>query len=1232
MRVLPQCAPLYSSSNMIGRLLQSAASTFSQHSSSRPQTPLESTTEDAHTRDLLYPEIHTLRASQYNTLLPNTTRITQNAREATSYDDRGGLDITYPTDIRIIIAQDVNSRYQQPQVLYDSRPPPQSPNSRNGSPQQDRESGGSTDGAPLRGKISPSPATIPSRRYHSPQSSMFQSSQIQPLSPISPRSPESRFRSPLGDLRPRTTTFEQSAVDTETAQGKILREGKEDIEGLLGCMFGAPGFRIEPGTKLHVIPRKAPDVPGSGNRSPNVPRPMSSGGYSRRRTPLVRSTSVADMSKEDSNNILRAEPKTSQNTKPSIMFTRLFSVQLSESVHPDVEGPSAQAESKMTDQIPNTSPAENGAPVGANATSTVKQKKVPMYAVAIIVHLPIDGQQTRLRTPVSQHGPPSLSSSYNDFTPATSWRSEYSMFARYMEMRAPGSLSAMDSSFNHYIPYILTHWNIIDRALKLLEVAASTKLRIILERSIPLAPLMDPAPSKSKGPKPKKPKEPTQQSIHVLPGCLQESSATKKDTAAMCQRIVGSLRTRRVVTGQARWGAWREEARWIGRWTGDKEQSRFLYICLNAFVGQHTFWIDRITSGFSRQQPPLMKHPTEEEIHIKHRTVIISTDKMAARRLIFLLSAFLPSTVSSSPPQLPASPHPSLRYSESPSSVLPGREQFLPPTPNLNPTRPRRSGTNSTDHARSVSFSLVGSSTGAGGVSNEPEHGKDFRVDALARRPSDARSIRSTTLAIPIGGSDTRKSSTSTIIADSAQPIPHFSNLSSPNVTDSAAVQRPGSSGSLASIALTHTLKRSESSALSTSGSGGGRWGSMVSGFWSNRRGSSTDDSDALLSSQEALAEIRAAKEDKSRPTNKLAQMVEQAASVSVSESGDRTTTGGILSHTPIEEYLKTNSHEGASIARNIPRRPRKERLPLKLSVNEDDGYIDIEMPPNHSFSSSFASSFNSYRASYTFRGSPNEHLSPYGMSSRSDVWGIQSDSVVDVAGWLKRYHPDFVLQAIRPYEAFENDVKQSMKAEAVLATPATSSGYPKVDGDWTTIGTTLIADLTTFSIRRLQLLRRPRSSKTGSSATSSPAASPKLDHDAFNYEFTEHAVHTSDPVLTSALGRVLSQNGSTSRLPSRAPSPTRSDHTTIPPSAPPYPYSRPASIRREGLATPIPAIEVPHSECRQVILGALEEIVKSVMAEEMGTQGAGKGDGEELRGVVRRWLREHENGDEGRA
>ena len=1217
---------------MIGRLLQSAASTFSQHSSSRPQTPLESTTEDAHTRDLLYPEVHTLRASQYNTLLPNTTRVTQIAREATYYDDRGGLDITYPTDIRIIIAQDVNSRYQQPQVLYDSRPPPQSPNSRTGSPQQDRESGGSTYGAPSRGKISPSPATIPSRRYHSPQSSMFQSSQIQPLSPISPRSPESRFRSPLGDLRPRATTFEQSAIDAETAHGKIVREGKEDIEALLGCMFGAAGFRIEPGTKLHVIPRKAPDVLSSGNRSPSVTRPMSSGGFSRRRTPLVRSTSVADMSKEDSNNIHSAESRTSQNTKPSIMFTRLFSVQMPESVHPDVEGANAQPESEITEEVPNTASAANGAPIGSSATSTVKQKKVPMYAVAIIVHLPTDGQQTRLRTPVSQHGPPSLSSSYNDFTPATSWRSEYSMFARYMEMRAPGSLSAMDSSLNHYIPHILTHWNIVDRALELLEVAASTKLRIILERSVPLAPLMDPPPAKSKGTKPKKPKQPTQQSIHVLPGCLQECSATKKETAAMCQRIISSLRTRRVVTGQARWGAWREEARWVGRWTGDKEQSRFLYICLTAFVGNHTFWIDRIASALTRQQRGVTKDSTEEQTQIKHRTVVVSTDKMAARRLIFLLSAFLPSTVSSLPPQLPASPHPSLRYSESPSSVLPAREQSLPRAANVNPSRPRRSGTNSTDHARSVSFSLVGSNTGAGDMSNEPEHGKDFRPDALARRSSDARSIISTTLAIPIGGIDTRKSSTSTIIADSTQPVPHFSSLSGPGATGGTAVPRPGSSGSLASFALSHTLKRSESSALSTSGSGGGRWGSMVSGFWSNRRGSSTDDSDAFLSSQEPLAETRAAKEDKLRPDNKLAQMVQQAASVSVSESGSGTTTGVLLSHTPVEEYLKTNSHEGASIARNIPRRPRKERQPLKLSVNEEDGYIDIEMPPNHSFSSSFASSFNSYRASHPFRGSPNEHLLPHGMSSRPGVWGIQSNSVVDVAGWLKRYHPDFVLQAVRPYEALKDEIKQSMKAEAVLAPSTASSECPKAGGDWTAVSTTLIADLTTFSIRRLQLLRRPRSTKTGSPKTSTPPAIPKLDSNAFDYEFTEHPIQATDPILNSALERVLSQSGATSRLPSRAPSPTRSDHTTILSNAPPYTHSRPASIRRDGLVTPIPTLEAPHSECRRVILGALEEIVKGVMAEESGTQGTGKGEGEELRGVVRKWLREHGKGDEGRA
>ena len=67
--------------------------------------------------------------------------------------------------------------------------------------------------------------------------------------------------------------------------------------------------------------------------------------------------------------------------------------------------------------------------------------------------------------------------------------------------------------------------------------------------------------------------------------------------------------------------------------------------------------------------------------------------------------------------------------------------------------------------------------------------------------------------------------------------------------------KRPGSGGSMASFALSHTLKRSESTAGSTIGSGG-RWGSVVSGFWSSRRDSSTDDSDVFITPESPRKQV----------------------------------------------------------------------------------------------------------------------------------------------------------------------------------------------------------------------------------------------------------------------------------------------------------------------------------------------------------------------------------------
>ncbi|MCJ1280684.1 hypothetical protein MMC26_000001 [Xylographa opegraphella] len=1223
---------------MLGRLFQSAASTFSQHNSSRPQTPLESVTEEAHTRDLLFPEAAALRSSQQNSLTIHGARLPANAREAADYDDRGHLDIQYPADIRVIIAQDANSSYHHPQVLYDSRPPQVAHTTGTGLSPHEYEPADQQGQASSKTKAR-SPYAATPRRHHTPSSSIFQSAQILPSSPTSPHSSDSRHRTFHVESRIRQSTFDLPSNGAETTQGRLAREAREDVDALLGCMFGAPGFRIGPGTKLHVLPRKAPDEPGLVDSNIHNARPLSSGGFIRQRTPLMRSTSAAEINRESSMGTEGSDQRAISNSRSSIMLTKLFSVPLSDATPVAANAATEEPEYGLSLEESRYPQMDDSVLPEAHNKPPVKQKKVPMYAMAVIIQLPAEAQTARLRTPVPPHALSSLGSSFNEITPGASWNTETSMFSRYMDMRAPGLSSNVESSLNGHTSVLLSHWNIISKALEVFELEVKLRLLNVLEQSIPLAPLLSAPPIKSTNTKFKKVKQPTQQSVHIQPECLQSCSHIQTQAERIGQRIVGALRTRRVATGQGRWGAWREEARWVGRWAGGRDQNFFFFNLITAFLGYHTSWLESFGAFWRKRRQPFQQHSHERpDGLLNQRTVIVSTDKMAARRLIFLLAAFLPTSRPSMNLLVPYMLKPPKIYSESPPAVPVARNRSLRRTINNGASDNKKNEMTRSSHARSVSFSLLGS----GGESENYDY---FPGENSNRRTSDTRSLRNANLVIPPAGSETRKASTSTI-AQSAIPVPHFASLAIQPSSGDTGRARPGSSGSLASIALNHTLQRSDSTAVSTSGSAG-RWSSVVSGFWSNRRGSSTDDSEALGSSQDASTDTRATNScRKSSAVNKLAQMAEE-----VSSSPKGKVSGlvdAMVKNQPkpivLDDVLKSeaDSVRGAvSSARSILRKSMPTANPLKMSFNADDGYIDIEMPQTRSFTSSLESSLNSSRAQNNLSGLCHTHDPPYGFPTASKAQNAKCDPPVDVAGWLKSYHPDFTLQAVRPYATLKQEIKESMRAESRLEVENILDQSATVSDEWTHACSTLIADTTNFSIRRLTLRRRPLASSIAAHkgrglkgehvTTTKINAENEFSH-GWEEIFVEEQVMDMDPTLIDAVERVLAQSGHSSRVPSRAPSPSRGGSVRG--------GSRAGSVR-DGISRAsmmdMPTLELPHSECKNMVLGALAEVVRSVVAEQSEAHKT-DGDGNRrcrtkempdstLREGVRRWLSDIEDG-----
>jgi hypothetical protein len=309
--------------------------------------------------------------------------------------------------------------------------------------------------------------------------------------------------------------------------------------------------------------------------------------------------------------------------------------------------------------------------------------------------------------------------------------------------------------------------------------------------------------------------------------------------------------------------------------------------------------------------------------------------------------------------------------------------------------------------------------------------------------------------------------------------------------------------------------------------------------------------------------------------------------------------------------------------------------------VNEKDGVIDVDIPlPD------FGSPLQSPLMG-GYGSAPSQQGSSYGESSILSMPYGESEQTVNAAGWLKQFHPDFAVQAIRPYNELERDIKRAMSSEP---SPITSAATPTLEQGplerWVDVCSALIADTRTFSVKRISLRRLvrliptpsyqasamtpgisgmpPGRSQYGNPYTTGPTA-PIMTEIHLAEKFVEEPIMDFDATLIDAVDRVLSQSGQGSRVQSAS-------------------SSRSSSRRGRHDTRPVsdvaPHVEVPQTDCKAAIFDALEIVVRDVTAERVAadetkddtmTAKSGRRDGAKtatdssLREGIRRWLTEVE-------
>ncbi|KKK25428.1 hypothetical protein AOCH_004918 [Aspergillus ochraceoroseus] len=1139
---------------MLGRLLNTAASTLNPAAYSVKHTqPLESVTEEEHTSGLLFPDASLLRRSNIHTFPLQSAFNSPNASAAGAYDDRGGVELDPVKDFRVIIAQN-SLGDREPCVLLDTR-------------------------ADLSEPTSPSPGLglEPQFLEHSG------SRHVRTGSTLSRGRRAYLAHSSMAEQSPLTIAAETRRTSPVTAGAFSRARGRSSTMALGSS------------TKMHII--SADEESGvTGNTSPAV------------RNSFTRSyttgSSAAFASAQRG-----TDPK--PRSKVTILLTRMFSVNLPE--------PGETSPNRHEQQLPSSayqeSLPESGFPFpDVSKRKKIKEKKTPMYAVAITIQIPVLSRQAG--RPVSRFSaqgqdspkPGTACSLDSDYR----WRGgifDDSLF-----------LASAPASLDERIDLLVDHWDIINRTLSHLERLSRNEILYLLRK----------VDSTGIHPKPAKPpnmQRTNQTFLHLPANILAVNSKLKDEAFRSARRIGTALQTPYVVTGQSRWGVWREEGRSIARNLGDKEHSFFFLVLITAFLGNHTEWLNALGPDWYRRRHYLQqKAQQDSEPSLSNRTVIVSPDKMTARRLIFLLSAFLPAKQRFDPLPSPLRPDTSASaraISQSPPNVPVLRQEPLRKAIERRSRAQRLNLADRDQHRRSISAS-----------SNETAHRSTDDVDPLGqldftihRRGSDTRSTR--TLGIPMNARDARNknisaATTSTATPGGAIPVPHFASQNRPEREGSDSNTGDGID-SLASENLLKNLQRSESSTLSINSSvpsgGGGRWGNLFfTGLWSSRQESSTDDSSnsPVPEPRQRSASVYAVPQKRTPPT--LTQMVKETSGGAPSEIATSATIS-IPQPSNSQRTFEADTQDDLSSTTD-----QAKDLSLKLSVRGEDGIVDVDLPlPGFvSLSSSGESTTASPKKTRTSVTSLDALASTHSSGSGLHYHSKDNDGPnINVAGWLKNFHDDFLLQAVRPYSNLEADIKRAMQAE-----PTPSSAL-SLDPDgldrWVDVATTLIADVRTFSVKRLRLRRRvvgasalrtpvspsnpsdpgtPRHVSGGSMSTSqfsgyfsyamsSTKATPPnyrldgVDLAEVEERFVEEPVMDLDGTLVDALERVLAQSGPSSLVHSRAPSPSRvrkdNDKNTS---------------ENEVTREDIPSLEVPRSECRKLVLGALEEVVRSVTAE----------------------------------
>ncbi|KAL2394109.1 hypothetical protein ABEF93_003715 [Exophiala dermatitidis] len=1093
---------------------------------------LESATEESHTRALLWPELQYDGRAQ--SVSPPSTPFGSPSFRVSPFDDRAGLELNELKDLRLIIAQDAFGTNDRPLVLLDTH------------------------------NLEPSSSGSPSPKTFGSLFSSDIGSRNAPSSPVT------------GHARNRSSTV--SGASASWTRPIKEQDTTDHLSNILDCMFGVTSAtKSGSSTKMHLLPgdRSTPT-----EISPRTTATATSPAAAR--TPLMRARTATHTMNAGRPPSSPKEPDV--ESRDSILITRMFPVTL-----PDSQDDLRQHRSSNAgnaDPSSATSPVKDQleSPGVQGKKPKLVEKKTPVYAAALLCYLPRPGDArpgTSTARPMSRAS--AMASSYPNSYGSDSLSSWTILSA------IPDHLSSPETSaqFNDQsIEVIVKNWDVILRSLVVVERAARARICDLLQE-VNSAMIFSAA---------KAPKGPSEQRTNQRNVYLRSSNALVRDSALQnvvkhaLWRVSYALRIPRVASGFGLdyGGPWLDEARYLVRVCGNKQQNFFLFNLLTAFLGNHTDWLECIGPDRYRKQFRAMNKGRARPCNFAARTVIICDNRSMARRLIFLLASFLPRSYNvdalarlghglMSPLSTPDI------GTSSPISRLAGegsmRRHGYAKSRDGSAMLSRRDVS-----ALSTSASSTDSISGIGRPFREGFHPILFKSDgepgprkhpavfSPGERPSHLHKTNATS---------------SGATSNAGTPVPHFSSKHDSYFPEGAVAD--GDSGG-ASADLARILRRDSTSQPHTAASSI-NWGSLMSnmsGLWGKKQQSSSSRNETAPSS----LRDRRKHAPKTSPVyglqpHYLQQMVDEAADLTMTQPPTR----------PEERPVEPPAESAPS-----------DVQPPRMRVDDKDGVVDVDinLPGFISWDESKGPLSPSIRHDSPTRFSIDGAASSY--SSRSTRFRSADSRTTNVAGYLRRYHEDFILQGVKPYPELYDEIKQSMSQEPALDDDSLGS-FPDEEADgklWVNVCSTLLVDSRTFSIERLTLQRRvfrnrpvvshaDSSSLAGTGNTSNTSiTAPQLKFsDPMEERFVTEPVMDFDSTLTDAIERVLNEG-----YPSKQdiPNPARADSRALSVGTTASARTEPLEISGSSKSKKWSHLStLSQADCRQAVVGALEDVVRSV-------------------------------------